>query len=116
MEHFRRVDVIRARHDLAQGATLLDVREDYEWAAGHAPDAIHIPLRELPSRFREIPAHRPVLVLCRSGRRSEEAARLLSGPLGAHLPEVANVEGGMAAWARAGLPVLAESGSTGQVA
>jgi rhodanese-related sulfurtransferase len=116
VEHFRRIDVAHARHAQQQGAILLDVREDYEWAAGHAPEAVHIPLRELAVRLRELPAHRPVLVICRSGRRSAEAARILTGSLGGHLPDVANVEGGMAAWANAGFPVLAGGGVTGQVA
>jgi rhodanese-related sulfurtransferase len=57
-----------------------------------------------------------VLVICRSGRRSAEAAGILAGPLGSHLGEVANVEGGMVAWVNAGFPVLAVSGATGQVA
>ena len=45
MEHFSRLDVVQARHALGQGAVLLDVREDFEWAEGHVPDALHIPLR-----------------------------------------------------------------------
>jgi rhodanese-related sulfurtransferase len=73
-------------------------------------------LRDLSSRLREVPGHRPVLVICRSGRRSAEAARILAGPLGGHRADVANVEGGMAAWANAGFPVLSGSGVTGQVA
>lgn len=116
MEHFRRLDVVQARHAQAEGATLLDVREEYEWAAGHAPGAVHIPLRQLPARLGELPGHRPVLVICRSGRRSAEAAAVLAGPLGVHLGDVANVEGGMVAWAGAGYPVLAPGGATGQVA
>ena len=116
MEHFHRVDVVQARHAQQQGAILLDVREEHEWAAGHAPDAVHIPLRQLPARLREVPGHRPVLVICRSGRRSAEAAAVLAGPLGGHVAEVANVEGGMVAWARAGFPVLAGGGSAGDVA
>jgi rhodanese-related sulfurtransferase len=116
MEHFRRLDVVQARHALGQGAVLLDVREDFEWSAGHAPDALHIPLRELTSRLREIPEHRPVLVICRSGRRSAEAASVLGGPLGVHVSEAANVEGGMVAWAAAGFPVVTGAGVPGAVA
>jgi rhodanese-related sulfurtransferase len=116
MEHFRRLDVVQARHAQAQGAVLVDVREDVEWAAGHAPDALHIPLRQLPARLREIPDHRPVLVICRSGRRSAEAAATLTGPLGVHVSEAANVEGGMVAWAAAGFPVVTGAGAPGAVA
>lgn len=116
MEHFRRIDVVQARHALAAGAVLLDVREDFEWVAGHAPDAVHIPLRELASRLHELPDHGTVLVICRSGRRSAEAAAVLAGPLGVHVAEAANVEGGMVAWAAAGFPVVAGSGAPGAVA
>ena len=116
MEHYRRLDVVAARHAVAEGATLLDVREEHEWAAGHAPGALHIPLRALPARMEELPRHRPVLVICRSGRRSAEAAALLAGPLGVGVGDVTNVEGGMVAWASAGFPVVAGGGSAGQVA
>lgn len=116
MEHFRRLDVVAASHALTRGSTLLDVREEHEWAAGHAPGALHVPLRALPARLAELPPHRPVLVICRSGRRSAEAAALLAGPLGAHVGDVANIEGGMVAWASAGFPVVADGGSAGRVA
>ena len=77
MEHFRRLDVAQTRHALSEGAVLLDVREDFEWAAGHAPDAVHIPLSQLPARLHEIPQHRHVLVICRSGNRSAQAASIM---------------------------------------
>lgn len=113
MEHFRRLDVVRAHHELARGAVLVDVREDFEWAAGHPPEARHIPLRQLPQRVHEIPAHRPVLVICRSGRRSAEAARALAQSLAA---EIANVEGGVVSWRQAGLPLVTDHGAPGAVA
>jgi hypothetical protein len=53
--------------DLPAGIYLLDVREDDEWAAGHAPDAIHVRLSELSARTEEIPRDREVFVICRSG-------------------------------------------------
>ena len=116
VERFDRLDVVAAEHAVTDGATLLDVREEHEWAAGHAPGALHIPLGALPARIEELPRHRPVLVICRSGRRSAEAAGLLAGLLGGRAGDVANVEGGMVAWAGAGLPVVAGGGSTGRVA
>lgn len=112
MYPFHRIDVAQARYALAEGAVLLDVREDFEWAEGHAPDAVHIPLRQLHARVEEIPAHRPVLVICRSGRRSADAAAQLAGRT--DLGEVANVEGGMIAWERAGFSVV--TGAPGAVA
>ncbi len=91
-------------------AVLLDVRERQEWQAGHAPAARHIPLAELPIRSRELPAGRPVVTVCRSGGRSARAAAMLA----AEGHEVFNLAGGMAAWARAGLP-LKGSGGPGRV-
>ncbi|MFM7030826.1 MAG: rhodanese-like domain-containing protein, partial [Micrococcales bacterium] len=60
--------------DLAQqignGAYVLDVREDDEWAAGHVPGATHIPLGELEARINEVEDGGRVWVICRSGVRS----------------------------------------------
>jgi len=95
---------------LAGGAVLLDVRERHEWQAGRAPKARHIPLSQVASRHSELPADRMIITVCRSGTRSAQAARLLAGQ-GLH---VANLSGGMHAWARAGLPVTAKAG-TGRI-
>ncbi len=99
-------------HDLlGQGAILLDVREDSEWQAGHAPKARHIPLSRLPARLRDLPPGRTVVTVCRSGARSARAAALLAR----EGREVVNLTGGMHAWARAGLPVVASGGRPGRV-
>lgn len=52
---------------------LLDVREADEWAAGHAPHAVHRPLGALDPQ--QVPTDRPVVTVCRSGNRSAKAAR-----------------------------------------
>ncbi|MDR2986716.1 MAG: rhodanese-like domain-containing protein [Nocardiopsaceae bacterium] len=96
----------------AQGAILLDVREDAEWRAGHAPKARHIPLGRLPGRLRDVPANRTVITVCRSGHRSAQAAAMLARDG----RDVVNLAGGMYAWARAGLPVVATGGTPGHVA
>jgi rhodanese-related sulfurtransferase len=99
-------------HDLlGRGAILLDVREDTEWQAGHAPKARHIPLGRLPARLRDLPPNRTVVTVCRSGARSARAAALLARDG----REVANLAGGMHAWARAGLPIVASGGRPGRV-
>ena len=56
----------RARAEVADDAYLLDVREDDEWAAGHAPGAHHLPMMELPARLAEMPTDGDVVVVCRS--------------------------------------------------
>lgn len=60
-----------------QGATLVDVRSVAEYAAGHAPDTLNIPLQELGSRLTEIPKTAPVVVCCASGTRSGMARMML---------------------------------------
>jgi rhodanese-related sulfurtransferase len=93
-------------------AILLDVRESGEWRAGHAPKARHIPLAQLPQRQRELPAGRPVVTVCRSGHRSARAAALLAR----EGRDVSNLAGGMRAWARAGLAVVAADGRAARIA
>jgi rhodanese-related sulfurtransferase len=86
---------------------LLDVREDDEWRAGHAPDAVHIPLSELNSRAAEVPNDRDIYVICRSGARSAQAVAAFNNAGWAS----SNVEGGMHAWEAAGRPMVSESGT-----
>jgi rhodanese-related sulfurtransferase len=94
-------------------AYLLDVREDEEWAAGHAPDAHHVPMMEIPARLDEIPVDRDVVVVCRVGGRSAQVVAYLQA---AGRDNVLNLEGGMIAWARAGRPMISEDGGAPQVA
>ncbi|HEX6055119.1 MAG TPA: rhodanese-like domain-containing protein [Intrasporangium sp.] len=95
------VPVTTVEH-LADEAVIVDVREPNEWAAGHAPNAIHIPLGELPSRLDELPdTDDTVGIVCRSGGRSSRAVAWLTQ----QGFDVANVEGGMRAWQSAGKPL-----------
>ncbi len=92
----------------SEGLVLLDVREPDEWAAGHAPEAVHVPLGELPSRTGELadlPDDRPVHVICRSGGRSARATAWLNA---AGVVDAVNVEGGMKAWQAQGRPMVAD--------
>ena len=91
------------------GALLLDVREDDEWSAGHAPGAVHVRLGELNSTGLD--AARPVVAVCRSGNRSRMAAVILAEAGFA----VYNLAGGMKAWHGNGSPVVRDDGSTGSV-
>ena len=98
--------------DLPAGAFLLDVREDDEWTAGHAPDAVHIRLADVPARSAELPRDRELYIICRSGRRSAYAAE---GLLAAGLNAI-NVADGMTGWAVAGRPMISENGAEPHVA
>jgi rhodanese-related sulfurtransferase len=80
---------------------LIDVREDYEFAAGHIPEATLIPLGQLGSRLNEIPKDKTVVAVCRSGNRSGQATQLLrQAGFDAH-----NMAGGMISWEQAGFDI-----------
>jgi len=91
---------------------LLDVREQDEWAAGRAPQAVHIPLHELAQRAAEIPRDRQVYVVCRVGGRSAQAVQALNEAGW----RAANVAGGMQAWALSGRPMTADGDTEPRVA
>ncbi len=74
--------------------TILDVREQQEFRAGHIKGAQLIPLGQLAKRTHEIRDDRPVITVCRSGNRSAQAARLLRSKGF----EVQNMTGGMNQW------------------
>jgi len=85
---------------------LLDVREYPEFAAGHLKGARLIPLAEIERRAGELPKDQPMVCMCRSGRRSAEAASTLAR-LG--FTNVSQLAGGVMAWEQAGLPVEKEA-------
>lgn len=87
-------------HERMSELTLVDVREQWEWSAGRIEEAVHVPLGELIARLGELSDDRPIVMVCRTGARSGDAAEYLRG-LGydAH-----NLEGGLKAWAELGLP------------
>jgi rhodanese-related sulfurtransferase len=105
------VEVEEGRRLLDGGAFLLDVREGDEWDAGHAPEAQFIPLGEVTARFGELPRDRRIVVICRSGARSDRAAQFLTG----RGVDAVNLSGGMRAWAAGGYDVVATDGLPGTV-
>jgi rhodanese-related sulfurtransferase len=93
------------------GAFLLDVRNDDEWAAGHAPAAHYVTLNEVAARLDEIPQDRDIVVVCRAGGRSLKAAEFLVS----NGYRAENLTGGMQAWAADGLDVVNSTGAAGEV-
>lgn len=85
---------------------LLDVREYPEFAGGHLAGARLLPLTELGARADELPRDREIACVCRTGRRSAEAADKLAN-LGFN--KVIHLEGGLTAWQKAGLPLKRET-------
>ncbi|MDP3984109.1 MAG: rhodanese-like domain-containing protein [Acidimicrobiia bacterium] len=104
---------MRPREVVARGKELLilDVREPDEWRAGRIEGARHIPMGELPSRLGELNGN-PVVVVCRSGNRSEQVTRFLR----ARGFAAENLDGGMLAWQQEGLPIASPVGRPGWVA
>jgi rhodanese-related sulfurtransferase len=101
----RDLSTVRADHHL------LDVREEDEWQAGHIDGAQHIPLGQLGARLSELPAGASIVAVCRSGSRSAAAVRGLRQQ--GYTAE--NLDGGVTAWVRAGLPLVDATGRPGRV-
>lgn len=86
----------------AEPVQIIDVREPYEYKEGHIPGSKLIPLGQLTRRLNELgPKDREVIVVCRSGSRSGQAAHQLAA-MGYN--KVVNLRGGILSWHRAGLP------------
>ncbi|MGH3797021.1 MAG: rhodanese-like domain-containing protein [Pseudonocardiaceae bacterium] len=104
------VSLDEARSLLSSGAALLlDVREQHEWDAGHATEAVHMPIGQLDAAA--LPAGKEIIVTCRSGGRGKRAtATLADAGLAA-----SNLTGGMRGWQSAGLPLESADGTPGKV-
>ena len=85
-------------------ALVLDVREPKDAEGGKLPNAVHIPLSELDERVSEIARHagKPVVAYCARGQRSRGAGAALAK---AGFKDIYNLQGGLAAWRGAGLPL-----------
>jgi rhodanese-related sulfurtransferase len=95
-----------AAEEIAAGALVVDVREPVEWDAGHISGAGLIPIGELGPRAAELPRDRRMVIVCRTGSRSGYAADALHGAG----YDVANLRGGLFAWAAGSLPLEPEGG------
>lgn len=92
------------RADAGAVPVVIDVRSGAEYATGHIPSSVNIPLTHLAERIGEIPAGRPVVVHCEGGYRSAIAASLLQK---LEVRKVHDLVGGYKAWMAAKLPTLA---------
>jgi rhodanese-related sulfurtransferase len=88
----------------ATDPVLVDVREPNEYATGHVPGAINIPLDQLAARVEDVPDKEPVYVICQAGNRSTQGATILNG-LGY---QAVSVDGGTQAWVEQDLPLETE--------
>lgn len=88
----------------AGSVALLDVRTYPEVARGFIPGSGHIPLNQLPGRYQELDPQVLLVVYCQSGARSAQACAWLAEH---GFEQVRNLQGGVLAWTRAGLPLTA---------
>ncbi|MGE0798195.1 MAG: rhodanese-like domain-containing protein [Lautropia sp.] len=86
-----------------QGAVIVDVRPAAEFANGHLPGARNLPAEDLAKRAGDLPSGKPVIVVCANGSRAGKAAAALRS---AGRADVFTLDGGIANWQQAGLPLV----------
>lgn len=96
------ISVEEAYQKYEAGALVLDVRTQEEWDEYHAPNTTLIPLDQLPDRVDEVPKDQEIVVICRSGNRSQVGRDIL---LEAGIEQVTSSAGGLKAWSAAGYPI-----------
>lgn len=89
--------VLKQRLDAGERLTVLDVREPWEVAIARIPGSLHIPMAEVPARLGELDREAPLVVMCKVGGRSARVAQFLAAR---GFSQVANLAGGIDAWAR----------------
>lgn len=96
---------IQARRESGTAPVVIDVRTPEEYGAGHIPGAVNIPFDQVAERISEVETPHGVALYCMVGPRARkgEAALLAAGH-----ESVLHLEGGMAAWQAAGLPIVQE--------
>jgi rhodanese-related sulfurtransferase len=92
--------------DVPEQAVILDVREDYEWVAGHVEGALHIPMNQLPASLEQLDPDDDLFVICRTGGRSIRAVQWLVSQGYSAI----NVAGGMDMWFESGRPIVSDNG------
>lgn len=90
------------RAGLCPGVHLIDVRSGSEFATGHIPGAVNIPMDQIEARLDDLPANGRLVLVCQAGKRARITANLLE-PCGR---DVVVLEGGTDAWTQAGFPVV----------
>jgi rhodanese-related sulfurtransferase len=96
------ISVSEALTKYQNGAFVLDVRTQEEWNEYHAPNTTLIPLDQLPARLNEVPKDKEIVVVCRSGNRSQQGRDIL---LNAGFTQVTSMKGGLNEWRASGYPI-----------
>jgi rhodanese-related sulfurtransferase len=99
----KEISVEQAKELYDSGAFVLDVRQPEEWDQVHIPGTTLIPLGELQNRLSEVPKDKEVVVVCRSGNRSQQGRDIL---LNGGFDQVTSMAGGVNQWSAAGYPTV----------
>lgn len=97
------VSVSQLRNQAHASALLVDVRSGTEFASGHVPGAVNIPMDQIEARLDDLGINGPLILICQAGKR----ARMTAGLLAPCQREIMVLEGGTKAWIDAGFPVVA---------
>ena len=98
----RELSAEQAYQKYQAGAFVLDVRTQEEWNEYHAPNTTLIPLDQLQARMSELPRDKEIVVVCRSGNRSQQGRDIL---LSAGFTQVTSMAGGLKEWSALGYPI-----------
>ncbi len=98
----REINVDEAYGKYQSGTFVLDVRTLEEWNEFHAPNSTLIPLDQLAARISELPRDKEIVVVCRSGNRSQQGRDIL---LNAGFQQVSSMAGGLTEWRTKGYPI-----------
>jgi rhodanese-related sulfurtransferase len=98
----KEISVSEAYTKYQQGAFFIDVRTQEEWNEYHAPNTSLVPLDQLPARLNELPKDKEIVVVCRSGNRSQQGRDIL---LNAGFTQVTSMTGGLSDWRASGYPI-----------
>ena len=93
---------LRQKLERGERYQLIDVRSPQEYAEGHVPGAMNLPMEQAEARLSDMHDHAPVVLICQSGRRAGMTCELLKN----HRDDLLILEGGTQAWKDAGLPVV----------
>jgi len=98
----REISAEQAYQKYQSGAFVLDVRTQEEWNEYHVPNTTLIPLDQLQARMSELPRDKEIVVVCRSGNRSQQGRDIL---LSGGFTQVTSMAGGLKEWSALGYPI-----------
>lgn len=94
---------LRAQSETRERGQWIDVRSTSEYATGHIPGSMNIPLEQIDMRVDDLAGDQPIVLICKAGTR----ARMAAERIGACGRDLVVLEGGTDGWVRAGYPVVA---------